>query len=210
MRPVLLASVLLLLDGCLSGPPMTAVRTNEPPPVPADRARVVFFMALWESDPPPFERHPQSDVSMAAVVVDDRGLVVGTVKPGTFVIADVEAGDRDFFAEDARFDTGCASDCQQVGALAAKLVAGRTYGIIVEFPDRFRIGAGEGDRNRLDLVRAGGAPIGRPGWTWLRLDAEAGVWTRDHVDRVWDIVRDGKERMRRATRWDASESSIGP
>jgi hypothetical protein len=196
MRPVLLVSAMLLLDGCLSGPPMVAMRSNDPPPVPPDRARVVFFMAPWESDPPPFERHPRSDRSMAAVVVDDQGLLVGTVKPGTFIFADVEAGDRDFFAEDARFDTGCASDCQEVGAVAVQLAAGQTYGILVEFPNRFRIGASEGDRNRLDLVRAGGAPLGRPGWAWLPLDREAGQWAGDHRDRVWGIVIDGRQRMK--------------
>jgi len=197
MRALSIAPALLLLSACFSAPAMTAARTSAPPPLPADRARVVFFMASWEADPPPFERHPSlsHDAAMAgAIVVDDRGQVFGTVKPGTFVIADVTPGDHGFFSEDVRqLDATCVTDCLAFGAMRAKLAAGRTYGVMLEHPNRFVVGGDLGERHRLDLVCAQGAPLGQPGWTWLRLDDEANAWARDHADRVQGIVEAGTE-----------------
>jgi len=212
MRAPPLALGYLLLASCIGAPPMTAARVDDPGPPTADRARVVFFMPSYEADAPPFARYPAAarDSAMAGtVVVDDRGRLLGAVRPGAFIVADVEPGDREFFAEDARqLDTECVTDCLAFGAMRARLAAGRIYGVLVEHPNRFAIG-GDDERHRLDLVRAGGAPVGRPGWTWLRLDPDAADWSRDHADTLRAIVRSGRERMTRADEWDARDSVIG-
>jgi len=212
MRALSLAPALLLVSACFSAPAMTTARTSDPPPLPPDHARVVFFMASWEADPPPFERHESlsHDAAMAgAIVVDDRGRVFGTVKPGAFVIADVTPGDHAFFAEDVQqFDTTCVTDCLAFGAMRAKVAAGRTYGVMLEHANRFVVGGEIGQRHRLDLVRAQGAPLGQPGWTWLRLDAEANAWARDHADRIQGMVEAGTERMGREGEWNPRESTI--
>lgn len=213
MRLLSLLPALLLLSACFSAPAMTAVRTGEPLALAPDRARVVFFMASWEADPPPFERHAglSQEAAMAgAVVVDDRGQVFGTVKPGAFVVADVVPGDHAFFAEDVQqLDTTCVTDCLAFGAMRARVAAGRTYGVMLQHPNRFVVGGDIGERHRLDLVRAQGAPLGRPGWTWLRLD-DAGAWARGHADRVRDIVEAGTERMGHESEWNPRESTMGP
>jgi hypothetical protein len=212
MRAITLVPALLLLSGCLSAPVMTVARTNEPPPVSPGLARVVFFMTSWEADAPPFERHPglSRDAAMAGtLVVDDRGQVLGTVQPGTFVVADVAPGAHAFFAEDTRqIDATCITDCLAFGAMRARLEAGRTYGVMLQHPNRFVIGGALTERHRLDLVRAQGAPVGRPGWTWLRLGDEGQAWARDHADRVRDIIEAGTERMGREGEWDAGESTL--
>lgn len=193
---------------------MVPAATTTPGPLAPDRARVVFFRASWEADPPPYDRHAAAsrDAAMAGtVIVDEQARVVGTVTPGSFVVADVDPGDHLFFAEDARqLDASCITDCLAFGAARAHLEAGRTYGVQVQHPNRFAIGGDLGERHRLDLVRADGAPLGRPGWTWLRLEEHAGEWARDHADRLRDIVRAGSERMRRPDEWDARASNIGP
>ncbi len=144
------------------------------------------------------------------ILVDERGRALGTVKPGTFVVADVAPGDHAFFAEDVQqLDFGCVTDCLSVGAARAHLAAGRVYGVLVEHTERFDM-SGHGERHRLDLIRAEGAPVASPGWTWLRLDEEAAEWARAHADRLRDIVQGGEERMRRGGEWDARQSNIGP
>ena len=143
------------------------------------------------------------------LVVDERGRVLGAVKPGTYVVLDVEPGEHAFFAVDAQsIDDGCVTDCLGIGAARARIEAGRTYGVLVEHPNRFVIGD-DGDRHRLDLLRADGAPLGREGWTWL-VPVDGDAWTRDHTDSVRNVVQAGTERMQRPTEWSARDSSIGP
>jgi hypothetical protein len=191
---------------------MVPSRTPAPGPLAPDLARVVFFRPSWEADPPPFERHPQLSTQAAmagTLVVDDRGDVLGAVKPGTYIVADLEPGDRAFFAEDAQsIDDGCVTDCLGIGAARAHLERGRTYGVLVEHPNRFTIGS-DSDPHRLDLLRAEGAPLGQGTWTWL-LPRDGVAWAQDHADRVRSIVQAGTERMQHPSEWDARASSIGP
>jgi hypothetical protein len=79
---------------------------------------------------------------------------LGTVVPGAFIVADLPPGDHAFFAEDVlQLDSGCVTDCLAFGAARARLAAGRTYGVLVEHPNRFSIG-NLFQRHQLDLVRA--------------------------------------------------------
>jgi hypothetical protein len=188
---------------------MVPARTIAPGPLAPERARVVFFRPSWEADPAPYERHPQT-ARAATLVVDDRGEVLGAVKPGTYIVADVETGERAFFAEDAQsIDDGCVTDCLGIGAARAHLEPGRVYGVLVEHTNRFTIGGNVDDKHRLDLLRADGAPLGQGGWTWL-VSQDAAAWARDHAARIRDIVQAGTERMQHPAQWDARESSIGP
>jgi hypothetical protein len=213
MRALPLVFPVALLTACMGAPAMVPARTPDPGPLAPDKARVVFFRPSWEADPPPFERHPATSYQGAmagTLVLDERGRVFGNVKPGTFVVVDVEPGDHAFFAEDVQqIDASCITDCLAFGAARAHLEAGRTYGVLVQHPNRFTIGEAL-ERHRLDLLRADGAPLGRPGWTRLRLDEDATRWERDHASRLHDIVQAGYERMRREGEWDARASSIGP
>jgi hypothetical protein len=201
-----------LLVACVGAPTMVPANATAPGPVAPGRARVVFFRPSWEADAPPFARNAGASRQAAmagTLVVDERGEVLGAVKPGTYVVADLEPGDHAFFAQDAQsIDDGCVTDCLGIGAARAHLEPGRTYGVLVEHPNRFTI-SGSFDTYRLDLLRADGAPLGRDGWTWL-LAQDGARWARDHAARIRDIVQAGSERMTHPSEWDARASSIGP
>jgi hypothetical protein len=212
MPPSPLTLLALSLASCLGAPTMIPSSRPSPGPLAPDRARVVFFRPSWEADPPPFDRAPRASTQAAmagTVVVDEKGRVLGAVKPGTYIVADLAPGDHAFFAQDAQtLDEGCVTDCVGIGAARAHLEPGRTYGVLVEHPNRFTIGDGA-DPHRLDLLRADGAPLGREGWTWLVEEDGAG-WAREHADRVSAIVEAGLQRMQHTDEWNARESSIGP